>query len=47
MMNGHFASVGEEGTKEQYAHGVQVVDEDKAFKYGSLAVFRTASEPPC
>ncbi|KAF2092883.1 protein SEY1 [Rhizodiscina lignyota] len=31
MMNGHFASVGEEGTREQYEHGVQVVDEDKEF----------------
>lgn len=33
MMNGHFASVGEEGTKEQYEHGIQVVDEEKVFKY--------------
>jgi hypothetical protein len=32
-MNGHFASVGEEPTKAQYDRGIQVVDEDKEFKY--------------
>lgn len=31
-MNGHFASVGEEPTSQRYEHGVQVIDEDKAFK---------------
>ncbi|PQE24699.1 putative sey1 protein [Rutstroemia sp. NJR-2017a WRK4] len=31
-MNGHFASVGDEPTKEQYENGIQVIDEDKEFK---------------
>jgi hypothetical protein len=31
-MNGHFASVGEAGSKEQYENGIQVIDEDKNFK---------------
>ncbi|KAF2269011.1 GTP-binding protein Sey1 [Lojkania enalia] len=31
MMNSHFASVGEEASKEAYEHGIQVIDEDKAF----------------
>ncbi|KAH8593221.1 RHD3/Sey1 [Bisporella sp. PMI_857] len=30
-MNGHFASVGEAPTKEQYEHGIQVIDEEKEF----------------
>ncbi|KAF9701856.1 hypothetical protein EKO04_000039 [Ascochyta lentis] len=33
MMNAHFANVGEDADKEAYEHGVQVVDEDKVFKY--------------
>jgi hypothetical protein len=32
MMNAHFASVGEHA-QEEYEHGIQVVDEDKVFKY--------------
>ena len=32
MMNSHFASVGEAASKEQYEHGIQVIDEEKAFK---------------
>lgn len=41
-MNGHFASVAEsknvasgaaEDEKERYEHGIQVIDEDKEFKY--------------
>jgi hypothetical protein len=31
-MNGHFASVGEAGTREQYEHGIQIINEDKLFK---------------
>ena len=31
-MNGHFASVGDAPTKEQYEHGIQVIDEEKEFK---------------
>ncbi|KAG9238287.1 RHD3/Sey1 [Amylocarpus encephaloides] len=30
-MNGHFASVGNAPTKEQYEHGIQVIDEEKLF----------------
>jgi hypothetical protein len=33
MMNAHFASVGDDATKEAYEHGIQVIDEDKVFKY--------------
>lgn len=33
MMNAHFASVGEHASQEVYEHGIQVVDEDKVFKY--------------
>jgi len=32
-MNGHFAGVGDAPTKEQYEHGIQVIDEEKEFKY--------------
>lgn len=33
-VNGHFASVsGRAPTKEEYAHGIQIVDESKNFKY--------------
>jgi len=31
-MNGHFANVGNAPTKEQYDHGIQVIDEEKEFK---------------
>ncbi|KAH7112155.1 RHD3/Sey1 [Dendryphion nanum] len=31
MMNAHFASVGEDASKEAYEHGIQVIDEDKLF----------------
>jgi hypothetical protein len=34
-MNGHFASVGDASTKQQYDHGIQVIDEEKEFKYGN------------
>ncbi|KAL2259200.1 hypothetical protein VTK26DRAFT_7204 [Humicola hyalothermophila] len=30
-MNGHFAAVGDGPTAKQYEHGIQVIDEDKAF----------------
>jgi protein SEY1 len=33
-MNGHFASVGDAPTKQQFEQGIQVIDEDKEFKYG-------------
>ena len=40
-MNSHFANVGEAGTKEQYEHGIQVIDEDQNFKY-VIAIPRSA-----
>jgi hypothetical protein len=33
-VNGHFASVGGNG-KADFEHGIQVIDEDKEFKYVS------------
>ena len=33
-VNGHFANVGEKPTKEQYEHGVQIINQDQEFKYG-------------
>lgn len=33
MMNAHFASVGDNAASEAYEHGIQVIDEDKIFKY--------------
>jgi hypothetical protein len=35
MANGHFATVGDNGDSASYEHGVQVIDENKEFKYGS------------
>ena len=32
-MNGHFAAVGDAPAKGQYEHGIQVIDEEKEFKY--------------
>lgn len=32
-MNGHFASVGAEPGAQDYEHGVQVIDDQKEFKY--------------
>jgi len=32
-MNGHFAAVGDGPAAKQYEHGIQVIDEDKAFKF--------------
>ena len=31
-MNGHFATMGDGDGREQYSHGIQVVNEDKEFK---------------
>lgn len=33
MMNAHLPRVGEDAPQEAYEHGIQVVDEDKVFKY--------------
>jgi hypothetical protein len=32
-MNGHFSAVGDAPTKEQYEHGIQVIDDEKEYKY--------------
>ena len=33
MMNAHFAAVGDTAaSRDAYAHGIQVIDEDKSFK---------------
>jgi hypothetical protein len=32
-MNGHFSSVGDTPGVVNFEHGVQVIDEDKEFKY--------------
>lgn len=32
-VNGHFANVGEKPTKEQYEHGIQVIDENQEFNH--------------
>jgi hypothetical protein len=32
-MNGHFAAVGNGPTAKHYEHGIQVIDEEKAFKF--------------
>lgn len=34
-MNGHFAAVGDAPTAQQYEHGVQVIDEEKQYKYAN------------
>lgn len=34
MANGHFAAIGDNTDAASYEHGVQVIDEDKEFKYG-------------
>jgi len=44
-MNGHFASIGEADSREQHGQGIQVIDEDKNFKYVLLAA-PNISQPP-
>jgi hypothetical protein len=39
--NGHFASVGQNG-KADFEHGIQVIDEDKEFKYAANKVIPRA-----
>jgi hypothetical protein len=43
LSNGHFASIGGDGDTASYEHGVQVIDENKEFKYGHL---RLDPDPP-
>ncbi len=40
-MNGHFAAVGNGSTAQDYEHGIQVIDEEKDFKYARLLRFPT------
>lgn len=35
-MNGHFAAVGEEPDAQNYEHGIQVIDDQKDFKYDTI-----------
>ncbi len=45
-MNGHFAAVGDGPTARQYEHGIQVIDEDKQYKFVITATLSaTTSEP--
>jgi hypothetical protein len=39
-LNNHFAS-GNSPTKEQYEHGIQVIDEEKEFKYAEQYATKT------
>ena len=32
-VNGHFANIGGKPSKEQYEHGIQIINEDQDFKY--------------
>ena len=36
-VNGHFANMGENPTKEQYEHGIQVINETQEFKYATIS----------
>ena len=39
-VNGHFANMGEKPTKEQYEHGIQVINENQEFKWAPASVLR-------
>jgi len=43
-MNGHFAAVGN-GPTADYEHGIQVIDDDKAFKFVNTPSARRARMP--
>ena len=45
-MNGHFASIGEKATQEQYDHGIQIIDEDQEFKHVTPVVSRERANFP-
>lgn len=42
--NGHFAAIGGDSDKASYGHGVQVIDEDKEFKYVCFGHFMAFKE---
>lgn len=35
-VNGHFAGMNSAATKDQYEHGIQVINQDQEFKYATL-----------
>ena len=37
MANGHFATIGDHADTAAYEHGVQVIDENKEFKYDRIS----------
>ena len=41
--NGHFAGMGGAATKEQYEHGIQVINEDQEFKCVSRLLFEAGN----
>lgn len=41
-VNGHFASMGANG-KVNFEHGIQIVDEDKEFKYVHVLLLSSAA----
>lgn len=45
MANGHFATVADQGDAASYEHGVQVIDEDKEFKYGNTQLLQASLRP--
>jgi hypothetical protein len=44
-MNGHFSAVGDTAEEANYEHGVQIIDEDKEYKY--VLVPTPAIPRPC
>lgn len=46
-MNGHFAAVGDAPTEAHYDHGVQVIDEEKEFKYVVIRLIDPISSTFC
>ncbi len=43
--NGHFASIGDGRDEADHQHGVQVVDEEKEFKYVFFALVKFLRSP--
>jgi hypothetical protein len=42
IMNGHFVGAKDgEATREQYEHGIQVIDEDKVFRYVAYSSYNS------
>ncbi len=45
-MNGHFSAVGDGPNAQDYEHGIQVIDEDKEFKYAMPLMPLSARHEP-